>query len=357
LRDQIIQGDCIQEMAKLPEKCIDVVFADPPYYMQLTGELYRPNETRVDAVTDDWDHFASAADYDQFTREWLGACRRVLKDTGTIWVIGTYHNIYRVGAVMADLGYWTLNDVVWVKTNPMPNFRGVRFTNAHETLIWAKKSREQKKYTFNYDTMKMLNDEKQMRSDWYFPLCTGSERCRTLGQKAHSTQKPEALLTRVVLASTKPGDLILDPFFGTGTTGVVARRHHRHFIGIEKDETYVELAQSRIDLTLPLDIADDLLVSPSRRTLPRVPFGQLVEVGLLPAGTRVYSPDASYEALVCPDGSLSGHGQRGSIHQLGAQVQGKKACNGWEYWHYYSDSGGLLQPIDQLREEYRIRFL
>src|SRR6185437_8124530 len=228
----ILNGDCLEEMAGLPEASIDLVFADPPYNLQLRGELQRPDQSRVDGVDADWDKFAGFAEYDRFTRDWLGAARRLLKPDGALWVIGTYHNVFRIGAILQDLGFWMLNDVVWRKSNPMPNFRGRRFTNAHETLLWCARGRESK-YTFNYEAMKALNDELQMRSDWFIPVCGGPERLKGGdGAKAHPTQKPEALLHRVILASTRPGDTVLDPFFGTGTTGAVAKRLGRGFIGI-----------------------------------------------------------------------------------------------------------------------------
>src|SRR6476620_3414536 len=286
--NQIIQGDCAEILNSLPEKSVDLIFADPPYNLQLQGELWRPNMTRVDAVDDEWDRFSDFAAYDAYTEQWLAACRRVLKDTGTIWVIGSYHNIYRVGKIMMDLGYWILNEVAWVRTNAMPNFRGVRFANAHETLLWAKKSKEQKKYTFNYHAMRNLNGEKQMRSDWELPLCTGSERIRVNGEKAHTTQKPEALLYRVILSSSNPGDVVLDPFFGTGTTGAVARKLHRHWIGIERDLAYMRVAQERIDYIIPPPFEEAMYTTESKRTAARVPFGRLLEAGLLQPSDTLY---------------------------------------------------------------------
>ncbi len=353
--DKIIKGDCIEVLERLPEKCAHMIFADPPYNLQLENELYRPNESRVKAVDDEWDRFSSFSEYDQFTRNWLAACRRVLKDSGTIWVIGSYHNIYRVGGIMQDLGYWILNDIVWVKTNPMPNFRGVRFANAHETLIWARKSREQKKYIFNYQAMKVLNGEKQMRSDWHIPICSGSERCRIEGEKAHSTQKPEALLRRVILSSTKVGDIVLDPFFGTGTTGAVAKRLKRHWIGIEKEDEYVELARRRISAVNEDGLDEELFTSKEKRLLPRVSFGSLVEVGMIETGAFLYSRQKDKQATVCADGSLKTGSIRGSIHKTGARVQGRKTCNGWDYWFVERD--GELVSIDDLREEYRRKYL
>lgn len=353
--DHIYHGDCRVILPSFPEKSVDLIFADPPYNLQLRQELWRPNMTRVDAVDDAWDQFADFAAYDQFTREWLLACRRVLKDTGTIWVIGTYHNIYRVGAILQDLGFWFLNDVVYVKRNPMPNFRGVRFTNAHETLLWCKKSAEQKKYTFNYQAMKHLNDDKQMRSDWELSLCTGAERLKVNGEKAHATQKPEALLYRVLLASSQPGDVVLDPFFGTGTTGAVARKLGRHFIGIEKEAAYVAVAEERIAaIVQPLFDAEVYGQFETRRTAPRIPFGTLVEHGLLdPGQTLWFQKRSDKTATVLADGSLrTPAGQRGSIHQMGALLGGLPACNGWEHW-YYQNAAGEFVLIDVLREHLR----
>ncbi len=348
--DSILVGDCIERMAALPDACVDLVFADPPYNLQLNGDLVRPNNTAVDAVDEDWDKFESFAAYDRFTRRWLAEARRLLKDTGTLWVIGTYHNIHRIGTALQDLDYWILNDVMWRKTNPMPNFRGRRFTNAHETLIWCAKGREQTGYKFNYEAMKALNDGLQMRSDWLVPLCTGGERLKVAGRKAHPTQKPEALLHRVILAGTDPGDLVLDPFFGTGTTGAVARRLRRQFVGIEREARYAELARTRIEGIEPADT--DLLATPSKRRAPRVPFGTLVERGLLNPGETLYDRRKRIEAQVRADGTLSRRGASGSIHRVGADAQGAPACNGWTYWHY-TDEAGELVPIDALRERIR----
>ena len=281
--DQIIQGDCLEMLETLPEKSIDLIFADPPYNLQLQQELWRPNMTKVDAVNDEWDRFSSLADYDRFTRAWLGACRRVLKDTGALWVIGSYHNIYRVGTILMDLGYWLLNDVVWIKAQPMPNFRGVRFTNAHETLLWTQKNRGTP-YTFNYHAMKALNSDLQMRSDWEIPLCTGKERIRVNGAKAHATQKPEALLYRVIQSSSNPGDVVLDPFFGTGTTGAVAKKLHRHWLGIEREANYVRIAQERLDAIQPSPFTEEVFVFKSKRDRPRISFSTLLEQVLLQPG-------------------------------------------------------------------------
>ncbi len=350
LRDNsVLVGDCSLEMARLPEASVDLVFADPPYNLQLGGELLRPNNTRVDGVDDAWDKFGGFEDYDRFTRDWLAAARRLLKPDGALWVIGSYHNIYRVGAMLQDLGYWILNDIVWRKTNPMPNFRGRRFTNAHETLLWCARSRESR-YTFNYESMKTLNEELQMRSDWLMPLCGGSERLKGEdGRKAHPTQKPEALLHRVLMASTRPGDLVLDPFFGTGTTGAVARRLSRRFIGIERDPGYAAIARERIRAVSPADLDD--VVAPQKREEPRIPFGALVERGLLKPGDVLFDARRRWTAKVRADGTVISADARGSIHRVGAHVQGAPACNGWAFWHV--ERQGAMVPIDALRQRMR----
>ncbi|MBV8976057.1 MAG: site-specific DNA-methyltransferase [Alphaproteobacteria bacterium] len=348
--DEIIAGDCIEAMDALPAGCADLIFADPPYNLQLKNELRRPDNSKVDAVDDTWDRFASFEDYDRFTRAWLKAARRLLKDGGAIWVIGSYHNIFRVGATLQDLGFWILNDVVWRKTNPMPNFRGRRFTNAHETLIWAAKG-EKHAYTFNYEAMKALNDDLQMRSDWNLPICSGGERLKSAdGAKAHSTQKPESLLHRVIVASTKPGDVVLDPFFGSGTTGAVAKRLGRRFIGIERDPEYVRIARERIAGVAEAEM-ESVAVTRSKRAEPRIPFGWVVERGLLPPGTLLRGPLTRHTAKVRADGTLVCEGATGSIHQIGAHVQGIEACNGWTFWQY--EEGGKLIPIDYLRQRLR----
>ena len=350
--DGILVGDCIERLAELPEASIDLVFADQPYNLQLANELYRPDNSRVDAVDDDWDKFASFEAYDTFTRAWLAACRRVLKPAGSLWVIGSYHNIFRVGTALQDLGFWVLNDVIWRKTNPMPNFRGRRFTNAHETLIWASTG-PKARYTFNYEAMKALNDELQMRSDWLFPICSGPERLKQDGgRKTHPTQKPEALLHRLILASSEAGDVVLDPFLGSGTTAVIAKRLGRRFIGIERDETYAKAAAARLDSTAPLDQAS-LQLAKGKRAEPRIPFGALVELGLISPGTVLYDAAARHEARVRADGSIACAGAEGSIHKIGAHVQGALACNGWTFWHY--EANGRLKPIDALRETARQR--
>jgi modification methylase len=346
---RIIQDDCVAAMARLPDASIDMVFADPPYNLQLGGDLFRPEGGRVDAVDDAWDKFATFADYDAFTRAWLKEARRVLKPDGTLWVIGSYHNIFRVGAALQDEGYWILNDIVWRKSNPMPNFRGTRFTNAHETLIWASRS-EDSRYTFNYRAMKALNDELQMRSDWVIPICSGGERVKgDSGAKAHPTQKPEALLYRVLLACTNPGDVVLDPFFGTGTTGAVARRLGRKWIGIERETRYVKVARERIEATLELDESAMKTIA-SRKTQPKVPFGALVETGMVAPGSLLTDARRRWRASVRADATVVHEGQAGSIHKIGALVQGAPSCNGWTFWHI--EEAGALLPLDTLRQRY-----
>jgi len=347
-----MQGDCVSLLQSLPEKSVDLIFADPPYNLQLQNELIRPNQTLVDAVNDEWDKFDDFAAYDDFTRSWLTACRRVLKDDGTIWVIGSYHNIFRVGAIMMDLGFWILNDVLWRKTNPMPNFRGTRFTNATETLIWAQKSRAQKRYTFNYHAMKNLNDEKQMTNVWDIPLCTGAERLKANGKKAHSTQKPEALLYRVILSSSNVGDVVLDPFSGSGTTAAVAKKLKRHYIGIERDTDYVKLSRWRVEFIPVSDADTGIFETPSKRNAPRVAFSMMVEAGYLRVGQRLYSAGREYQAVICADGMVQTDIQRGSIHKVAAALLGQTAHNGWEFW-YYENGAGELVSIDELREKYR----
>src|SRR5665213_992446 len=349
-RDQIIVGDSIDAMARLPAGSVDLVFADPPYNLQLNGELRRPNHSRVDGVDEEWDRFASFAAYDAFTRGWLEAARRVLKPDGGLWVIGSYHNIFRVGALLQDLGFWIQNDVIWLKTNPMPNFRGRRFTNAHETLIWCTGGRASWP-TFNYKTMKALHAQLQMRSDWTLPLCTGGERLKNSeGDKLHPTQKPEALLQRVLLSSTNAGDVVLDPFFGTGTTGAVSRQLGRYFIGIEREEKYAAAALERIDNVEPL-APEALKTTVGKRAEPRIPFGVLIERGLVKAGETLFDHTQRIAANVRADGSVASKNESGSIHKVGAHVQGAEACNGWTYWHIRR--GPNLVPIDLLRQQVR----
>ena len=357
--NQILQGDCLARLAELPDNSVDVVFADPPYNLQLKNELHRPDQSKVDAVTDDWDKFDSFAAYDAFTRAWLAEAQRILKPTGTLWVIGSYHNIFRVGTALQDLGYWILNDIIWRKSNPMPNFRGTRFTNAHETLIWAAPDENATGYTFNYQAMKTLNDDVQMRSDWSLPICNGGERLKDEGgDKLHPTQKPEALLHRILLASTQQDDVVLDPFFGTGTTGAVAKKLGRHFIGIEAEADYAEAAMQRIGRIEKLADAD-LQLTQSPKAQPRVAFGTLVERGLVKPGMQLFGParkaQAKVSAKVRADGSVKLGAEKnapsGSIHKMGAAAQNAPSCNGWTYWHY--KDGEKLVPIDNLRQKVR----
>jgi modification methylase len=348
---RIVVGDCVAEMAKIAASSVDLVFADPPYNLQLQGDLKRPDDSRVDAVDDDWDKFSSFGAYDDFTRAWLIACRRVMKPAATLWVIGSYHNIFRVGTILQDLGFWILNDVVWRKTNPMPNFRGRRFTNAHETMIWAAREAGAKGYTFNYETLKAGNEDIQVRSDWTLPLCTGDERLKGAdGKKLHPTQKPESLLARVILSSSRPDDLVLDPFSGTGTTGAVAKLLRRRFIGFERDAAYAAAARQRIAAVEPLP-NESLAPFMTAREAPRVPFSALLERGLVSAGARLVDAKRRYAALVRADGAITLGGTVGSIHRIGALAQGLEACNGWTFWHVETAKG--LISIDALRAEIR----
>ena len=346
-RDTILIGDCVAEMDRLPPASVDLVFADPPYNLQLEGALTRPDQSLVDAVNEAWDKFADFAEYDAFTRRWLGATRRLMKPNATLVVIGSYHNIFRVGAILQDLGFWILNDIVWRKANPMPNFRGRRFTNAHETMIWAARSADAKSYTFNYEMMKAGNDDCQARSDWLLPICAGAERLKDgEGRKIHPTQKPEALLSRILLAASNAGDLVLDPFFGSGTTGAVARRLRRSFIGIERDPRYAAEARQRIDAIEPL-AEETVVTAPTRRSEPRVAFASAIEAGLIEPGESVVDVRRRHAALVRADGTLAVGRAIGSIHKIGALVQGLPACNGWTFWHI--ERAGRLTPIDELR--------
>ena len=349
--NRIISGDCIETMRSLPEASVDMVFADPPYNLQLEGELHRPNNSRVDGVEEAWDRFDDFASYDRFSEAWLAAARRVLKPEGTLWVIGSYHNIFRVGARLQDLGYWILNDVVWRKTNPMPNFRGRRFTNAHETMIWAARDPNAKGYTFNYEALKAANEDVQARSDWLIPLCTGDERLKGKdGKKVHPTQKPESLLARVILSSSRPDDLVIDPFNGTGTTGAVAKRLGRRYIGFERDRTYASAAEKRIAAVEPLPKATlEPFVTP--RSAPRVPFSELIERGIISPGTKLVDSRKRHGAMVRADGAITLGDKVGSIHRIGAIAQGAEACNGWTFWHVETKSG--LQLIDELRAQIR----
>ncbi|MEM0905982.1 MAG: site-specific DNA-methyltransferase [Pseudomonadota bacterium] len=349
-KNEIICGDALALLADLPAQSIDVAFADPPYNLQLDDALYRPNQTKVDGVDAAWDRFASFSEYDAFTKDWLTLVRRALKPNGTLWVIGSYHNIFRVGTAMQNTGYWILNDVVWVKTNPMPNFRGRRFTNAHETLIWAVADKGRTDYTFNYHSMKVFNDDLQHRSDWTMPLCHGPERLRDdAGTKCHPTQKPEALLNRILLASTRPGDVVLDPFMGSGTTAAVAKRLGRHFIGFEQSEAYVDLAKARV---AEVELSDGLDQAGTAPRPPRVPFGILVEAGHVRPGAELIGGPGGPSATVQVDGSIAAGEHHGSIHKVGAALRNTAACNGWTYWHV-KEAGGELVPLDVLRQAYR----
>jgi len=345
----VIKGNCIEVMKKLPDQCVDMVFADPPYNLQLKNDLHRPDASKVDAVDDDWDRFDDFSAYDRFTWDWMKEARRILKPDGTLWVIGSYHNIFRVGATLQNMGFWILNDVVWLKSNPMPNFRGRRFTNAHETMLWCSKSPEAKSYTFNYEALKSINDDTQMRSDWLLPICSGGERLKKDGVKAHPTQKPEALLYRVMLAASNPGDVVLDPFFGTGTTGAVAKRLGRGYIGIERDPGYAALAKKRIAQVQPCD--PEALTVTAKKREPRIPFGWVVERGLLNPGDILVDARGRYSAKVRADGSLITTDASGSIHKMGAHVQGLSACNGWTFWHFLAENKPV--PIDVLRQQVR----
>ncbi len=347
--NKIILGNNVEILSQLPEKSVDLIFADPPYNLQLKNELYRPNQTKVNGVDDSWDKFDSMKEYDEFTKQWLSACRRVLKDDGTIWVIGSYHNIYRVGAIMQNLGFWFLNDIVWIKTNPMPNFKGTRFNNAHETLIWAAKNKNSK-YTFHYKAMKAFNDDKQMRSDWYIPIASGKERLKDKdGKKIHSTQKPAELLLRIILSTSNVGDIILDPFMGSGTTGAVAKRLGRNFIGIEKEEKYVKEAIKRIEKIVPIN--NELLNYKIEEKPPKVPFGNLIEKGFVKIGERIFSFNKKHSAIVLANGSLqSDNGIIASIHKLSALLLQKQSNNGWNFW--YVERNNKLVSINKLREEY-----
>jgi len=349
LKNKIINGDSIKELKKIPSESFDLIFADPPYNLQLRNKLIRPDRSKVNAVNDDWDKFESFKVYDDFTSSWLKECKRVLKKNGTIWVIGSYHNIFRVGAKIQDLGFWILNDVIWNKNNPMPNFRGTRFTNAHETLIWASKNKNSK-YVFNYQSLKCLNDDLQMRSTWNFPICNGKERLKDKGQKVHSTQKPEALIHRILLASSNKNDLVLDPFLGTGTTAVVSKKLGRIFYGIEKDKKYFEAASKRIinTKTIQDEYLDTLENNRSKR---RIPFGSLVEMGVIKPGTKIYDQKKMINAKIMVDGSIKYQQSEGSIHKVAAKILGAESCNGWTFWHYLS--GNTLKPIDELRQRLR----
>ena len=348
--EKLLAGDCIKEMSKIKDSSVDMIFADPPYNLQLSKALLRPDQTNVKGVNHSWDKFNSFEAYDEFTIKWLSQCKRVLKDDGTIWVIGSYHNIFRVGSIIQNLGFWILNDIIWNKTNPMPNFKGNRFTNAHETIIWASKSKKSK-YTFNYKAMKVANDDKQMRSDWTLPICSGNERVKKLGKTLHPTQKPESLLNRIIISSTKKGDTILDPFFGTGSTGVVAKRLGRIIIGIEQNKEYMKYAKNRLKNTKTLN-NKELTITKNLKTEIKIPFGNLLDNGMLEIGSKLHDINKKHNAIIRADGSLFADKKfEGSIHTVGAKLQGHNACNGWQYWHY--EKNGELVSINKLREKIR----
>ena len=345
-KNKIINGDSLEELKKIPSETFDLIFADPPYNLQLKGELTRPDRSKVSAVNDKWDQFENFKKYDEFTYEWLNECKRILKKDGAIWVIGSYHNIFRVGTAIQNLGFWILNDVIWNKNNPMPNFRGTRFTNAHETLIWASKS-EKSKYTFNYQSLKCLNDDLQMRSNWSLPICSGSERLKKNGKKIHSTQKPESLLHRILLATSNKNDLVLDPFLGSGTSAAVAKKLGRNYFGIEKEKNYFKAAEERLKATKPIE--DDLLDTlKNNRSKPRIPFGSLVELGIIKPGTNIFDNKKKITARIMADGSIRHNQAEGSIHKVAATILGAESCNGWTFWH--CDINGRTYPIDYLRQ-------
>ena len=352
LKNKNINGDSIQELKKIPDESFDLIFADPPYNLQLRNQLTRPDRSIVDAVNDNWDQFESFEKYDEFSLRWLKECKRILKKNGSIWVIGSYHNIFRLGTAIQNMGFWILNDIIWNKNNPMPNFRGTRFTNAHETLIWASKDKKSK-YTFNYQSLKCLNDDIQMRSDWNLPICNGSERLKKNGKKIHSTQKPESLLHRILLASSNKGDMILDPFLGSGTTANVAKKLGRNYYGIEKEKIYFNAALERLKNTKPIE--DDLLDTlKNNRSKPRIPFGSLVEMGVIKPGTKIFDQKKKVYAKIMVDGSIKYQSAEGSIHKVAATILGAESCNGWTYWHY--QSGSSLKPIDELRQRLRPKY-
>ena len=350
--NKVYSGNCLEILKKIPDNSIDLVFADPPYNLQLKETLFRPDQSEVEAVTSSWDKFSDYDSYDKFSILWLKECKRVLKKGGSLWVIGSYHNILRVGTSIQNLGYWILNDIIWHKTNPMPNFRGTRFTNAHETLLWCTTSKDAK-YTFNYQNLKELNEGKQMRSDWHIPICSGKERLReNNNQRSHPTQKPEALLYRIIVSSTNKGDIILDPFLGSGTTAVMAKKLKRNFIGFEQDKDYIKLAKKRLNNTNPLS-DETVSMAKSRKDLPKVPFGELVEQGIIPPGAVLTDNKERYKATVSIDGTLKIKGLSGSIHQLGAKVQGLPSCNGWDFWHLKEKKSSIL--LDEIRDNYRTK--
>ena len=351
--NKIVKGDCIEVLKKLPDNSIDLIFADPPYNLQLQGELWRPNQTKVDAVNDEWDKFTNFEEYDNFCKEWIKECRRVLKPNGTIWIIGSYHNIFRIGKIMQDVGLWILNDILWIKTNPMPNFKGTRFNNAHETLIWASKNKDSR-YTFNYKSMKAFNEDLQLRSDWYIPICNGGERLKgNEGNKVHSTQKPEALLYRIIISTSNPNDIVLDPFMGSGTTGTIAKKLGRKFIGIEKEDNYIKAANDRIANVTPY--INQTLISPLEVKKPKVPFGNLIENGFIKPGEKIFSKDKKHKAEVLANATIVSNDISGSIHSVSAQVLGKPSNNGWTFWFVERENN--LKSIDELRKEYTEKYI
>ena len=351
--NKIVKGDCIEVLKKLPDNSIDLIFADPPYNLQLQGELWRPNQTKVDAVNDEWDKFTNFEEYDNFCKEWIKECRRVLKPNGTIWIIGSYHNIFRIGRIMQDVGLWILNDVLWIKTNPMPNFKGTRFNNAHETLIWASKNKDSR-YTFNYKSMKAFNEDLQLRSDWYIPICNGGERLKdNEGNKVHSTQKPEALLYRIIISTSNPEDIVLDPFMGSGTTGAIAKKLGRSFIGIEKEDAYIKVANDRIANVT--SYINQNLISPLEAKKPKVPFGNLIESGYIKSGEKLFSKDKKIKAKVLANATIVSNDISGSIHSVSAQALGKASNNGWTFWFVERDNN--LKSIDDLRKEYTEKYI
>ena len=344
--NKIVNGNALEILKTIPSKSFDLVFADPPYNLQIGKKLKRPDDSKVNGVSDKWDQFKDFKDYDNFCKEWLNECKRVLKDNGSIWIIGTYHNIFRIGYHIQNMSYWILNDVIWKKNNPMPNFKGTRFTNAHETLIWASKNKNSK-YTFNYQSLKCLNDDLQMRSDWTLPICNGKERIKKNGKKIHSTQKPESLLHRVLLASTNKGDFIFDPFLGTGTTAVVAKKLGRNYFGIEKEKKYFNTIKQRLEKTPKIE--DEYLdVIKNNKSKPRIPFGSLVELGIIKPGMNIFDQKKKVNAKIMADGSIKHQKLEGSIHKIAAKIIGADSCNGWTYWHY--DLSGSMVPIDNLRQ-------
>ncbi len=344
--NKITNGNSLEILKKIPDKTFDLVFADPPYNLQIGKKLKRPDDSKVNGVNDKWDQFKNFNDYDNFCKLWLTESKRVLKDNGSIWVIGTYHNIFRLGYHIQNMEFWILNDVIWRKNNPMPNFRGTRFTNAHETLIWASKNKKSK-YTFNYQSLKCLNDDLQMRSDWTLPICNGNERIKKNGKKVHSTQKPESLLYRILLASTNKGDFVFDPFLGTGTTAVVAKKLGRNYFGIEREKKYFKTAKQRLEKTIKME--DHYLDTiKNNKSKPRIPFGSLVELGIVKPGMSVFDYKKKVNAKIMADGSIKYQNSEGSIHKVAAKIIGAESCNGWTYWHY--NNNGSMLPIDDLRQ-------